>query len=80
MVALNRDLRNIQFFTSAFSSTTPQIDCYPASSAIDIDLYKKVNNFDNARRKSPSLSKVISRSASVESKTSSISYYKGIVI
>ena len=45
-----------------------------------INLNKKVNNFDNARERSPSSSSVTSRSTSVESKTSFIPYYERIVI
>ena len=80
MIVSNRDLRNIQLSTSAFLFTTSQIDCIPASLAINIDLYKKVNNFDNVRRRPPSLSRIISKSASVESKIFSIPYYKRMVI
>ena len=44
MIVPNIDLRNIQISTSAFLSTL-QIDCLPASSAMDI-------NFDNVRGRS----------------------------
>ena len=44
---------------------------------IDID---KVDNFDDVRGRSPSSSKIISGSASIFSSTSSILYYKRIVI
>ena len=74
MVASNRDLRNVQISTSAFSSTTLQMDHLPASLAIDI------NNFDNVRERSPSSSKVISRSTFVISKTSFIPYHERMKI
>ena len=80
MVASNRDSRNIQISTSAFSSTTLQMDCLPASSAMDIDFNKNVNNFDNVRGRSPSPSRVTSRSTSVISKTSSIPYHERMEI
>ena len=47
---------------------------------MDIDITKKVNNFDSARGRSPSPSNVSSRSTSVESKTSSIPYHERMVI
>ena len=56
------------------------MDCYLASSVMNIDLYKKVDNFDDTRGKSSFFSRVTSRSALVESKTSSILYYERIVI
>jgi len=71
---------NIQFSPSAFISTAPQMERLPASSAMDIDITKKVDNFDNARGRSPSPSNVSSRSASVKSKTSFIPYHERIVI
>ena len=80
MVAPNRVLGNIQFPPSAFTSTASQIDYLLAGLAIDINTTKKVNNYDNARERSSSSSFVSSRSTSVESKASSIPYYKRIVI
>jgi len=74
MVAPNRDLRNVQISTSAFSSTTLQMDRLLASLAMDID------NFDNVRERSPSSSRVTSRSNSVISKISSIPYHKRMEI
>ena len=56
------------------------MDHLPASLVIDIDFNKKVNNFDNVRKRSSSPSRVTSRSISVISKTSSIFYYKRIEI
>ena len=47
---------------------------------MDINVTKKVDNFDNARRRSPSSSNVSSRSASVELKASSIPYHERMVI
>ena len=80
MVVPNRDLRDIQISTSAFSSTTLQIDHLPASSAINIDFNKKVNNFNNIKRRSSSLNRVTLRSTSVISKISSIFYHKRMEI
>jgi len=51
-----------------------------AGSVMDIDINKKVNNFDSARERSLSSSNVSSRSASVELKISPILYHKRIVI
>ena len=47
---------------------------------MDIDINKKVNNFDSARERFPSSSNVSSRSASVKLKISPILYHKRIVI
>jgi len=80
MVAPNRDLRNIQISTLAFSSTIFQIDHLSANSAIDINFNKNVNNFDNVRKRSPSPSRVTSRSTCVVSKTFSILYYERMKI
>ena len=56
------------------------MDCLPASSAMDIDFNKNVDNFDNVRGRSPSPSRVTSRSTSVISKTSSIPYHERMEI
>jgi len=52
----------------------------PAGLAMNIDITKKVNNFDSARGRSPSPSNVSSRSASVKLKASSIPYHERMVI
>ena len=80
MVVPNRVLGNIQFSPSAFIPTAPQMECLPAGSAMDIDITKKVDNFDSARGRSPSPSNVSSRSASVKLKASSIPYHERMVI
>ena len=64
----------------ATTPTASQMECLPAGLAIDINITKKVDNFDSARGRSPSPSNVFSRSASVKSKASSIPYHKRIVI
>ena len=52
----------------------------PASLVINIDITKKVNNFDSARGRSSSPSNVFSKSVLVKSKASSIPYHKRMVI
>ena len=74
MVAPIIYLANKHLFTLAFNLTSSQIAKTPASKAIDI------NNFDNIRRRSTSPSKTSSRSPSISSTTSSISYHKKIEI
>ena len=56
------------------------MDHLPAGSVIDINFNKNVDNFDNVRRRSPSPSRVTSRSTSIISKTSSIPYHKRMEI
>jgi len=80
IVVPNRNLRNIQFFTSAIPSTILQMACLPVESVIDINVNKYVNNYDDVREKSPSPNSINSRSASVFSKAFTISYYKRIEI
>ena len=76
MVAPNRDLRNIHFSTLAFLSTALQMDCLPADSAIDINDYKNIKNYDEGRERTSSLlSKVSSRSTFVSLKATSIKYH-----
>ena len=76
MVAPNRDLRNIHFSTLAFSSTALQMDCLPADSAIDINDYKNIKNYDESRERTSFLfSKVSSRSTFISSKATSIKYH-----
>jgi len=52
----------------------------PVESVIDINFNKYVNNYDDVKGKSPSLNSINSRSASVLSKASTISYYKRMEI
>ena len=67
MVAPNRVLGNIQFSPSTFIPTTSQIKHLPAGLVIDINITKKVNNFDSVRRRSLSSSNISSRSILVKS-------------
>jgi len=53
--------------------------CLPSSVVMDIDNHN-VNNYDDVRERKSSLSNVSSKSAFVFSSTSSISYYKRMVI
>ena len=80
IVVPNRDLRNIQFFTSAIPPTTLQMACLLVESMIDINVNKYVNNYDDVRGRFLSPNSINSRSASVLSKASTISYYKRIEI
>jgi len=80
MIAPDRNLRNIQISTLAFLSTTLQIDHLLAGSVMDIDFNKNVDNFDNIRGRSPSSSRVTSKSTSIISKTFSIHYYERMEI
>ena len=77
MVAPNSNLENKQFLSSAFTSFTVQMA--PLSPVVVMDV-NKVDNFNNIRERSPSFSKVSSRSISVFSSVSSILYYKRMVI
>jgi len=56
------------------------MECLLASSAMNINITKKVDNFNSARRRSPSPSNVSSRSASVKLKAFSILYHERIVV
>ena len=47
---------------------------------MNINRIKKVDNYNDAREKSPFSSNIFSRSASVKSKAFSIPYYKRMVI
>jgi len=81
MIVSNRDLRNIYFFTSALLSTAFQIDCLPANSAMNIDDYKNINNYNNAKERTSFLSSKVSlRNTSVNSKASSMGYHKRMEI
>jgi len=77
MVAPNRDLENIHFVSIAFTTSTVHI--YPFPSAIEMDI-DKVNNFDNVRERSQSLSNILSRSAFLVSRASSKLYHKRMMI
>ena len=81
MIVSNRDLRNMYFSTSAFLSIAFQIDCLPANLAINIDDYKNVNNYNNAKERTSFLSSKVSlRNTSVNSKASSMEYHKRMEI
>jgi len=77
MVAPNRNLENIHFVSIAFTTSTVHI--YPFPSAIEMDI-DKVNNFDNIRERSQSLSNISSRSAFLVSRASSKLYHKRMMI
>ena len=77
MVAPNRDLRNKQFLSSAFTFSTIQMASLPSIVVMDVN---KVNNFDNVRRRSPSSSKVSFRSTSIFSNISSILHHERMII
>jgi len=51
-----------------------------ASLAMDINITKKVDNFDSTKGRSPSLSNVSSKSASIKLKAFSISYHERMII
>ena len=81
IVVPNRNLRNIHFSTSALSSSALQMDCLLANSAMNIDNYRNIDNYDKARKRtSLTSSKVSSRNVSVSSKTFSITYYERMEI
>ena len=81
MIVSNRDLRNMYFSTSAFLSIAFQIDCLPANSVMNIDDYKNVSNYNNAKERTSFLSSKVSlRNTSVNSKASSMGYYKRMEI
>ena len=77
MVAPNRDLENIHFLSSAFTTSTAQM--HPLPSAMEIDI-NNVNNYDNIRGRSHSLSNISSRSVFVILKASSRPYHEKMVI
>ena len=80
MVIPNRDLGNKQqfSFSLAFINSTSQMAQFSILSLV-INI-NDVDNFNNVRERSPSFSKVISRSPSVSLSTSSIPYYERMVI
>ena len=79
IVAPNRDIRNIHFLSSAFTSFSAQMANLPSNLVMDINNCN-VNNYDDVRKRPFSSSKVSSKSASVSSSASSIPYPKRMVI
>jgi len=79
MVAPNRDIRNINFLSSVFTTSLVQMACLSPDVAMDIDKHS-IDNYDDVRRRNASPSNVFSRSTSVSSSTSSIPYHKRMVI
>ena len=79
MVALNRDIRNINLHSSAFTNSSAQMVFFPPSVAIDI-VKHSVNNYDDIRGRKSSSSNISSRSILVVSGISSIIYYNRMII
>ena len=79
MIALNKDIRNINFLSSAFTNSSAQMAHLSPNVAMDVNDHN-VNNYDNVRGRKYSPSNVFSRSASVSSSTSSISYHHRMTI
>jgi len=77
MVVPNRDLGNIHFFSSAFTTTSTQTN--PLPSALEMDI-NSVDNYDNVRGRTHSPSNVSTRSASIVSQASSLPYHERMVI
>ena len=77
MVVSNRDLENICFVSLAFTTSTFQMSSFPSTMEMDID---NINNFNDIRGRSHSLSNISSRSASIVSRASLILYYERMTI
>ena len=73
----NRDLGNIHFVSTAFTTFTIYIHLFPSAMEMDID---KVDNFDDVRERSQSPSNISSRSMSLVSRASSKPYYERMMI
>jgi len=76
MVVPNRDLGNMHFLFSAFTTST-QMNPLPSALEMDID---SVDNYDNIRKRTHSSSNTSTRSASVVLQASSLPYYERMVI
>ena len=79
VVVSNRDIRNINFLSSVFTTSSAQMAHLPSNVAIDVNKHS-INNYDNIREKNTSLSNVSFRSASVSLSTFSIPYHERMVI
>jgi len=79
MVAPNRDIRNRNLHSSAFTNSSAQMVFFPPSVAMDVDKHS-VDNYDNVRERKSSPSNVSSRSALVVSGISSIVYHNRMII
>ena len=77
MVVPNRDLGNIHFLSSAFTTTSTQMNSLPSALEMNID---SINNYDNVRERTHSPSNISTRSVSVVSQASSLLYHKRMVI
>ena len=79
MVAYNRDIRNINLYSSAFTNSSAQIVFFPPGVAMNIDKHS-VNNYDDVRERKSFSSNVSSRSVLVVLGVSSIAYYDRMII
>ena len=79
VVVSNRDIRNINFLSSVFTTSSAQMAHLPSNVAIDVNKHS-INNYDNVREKNTSSSNVSFRSASVSLSTFSIPYHERMVI
>ena len=83
MVVPNRDLGNIHFLSSAFTTTSTQTSTQtnpnPLPSALEMDI-NSVDNYDDVRGRTHSPSNVSTRSVSVVSQASSLPYHERMVI
>ena len=77
MVAPNRDLENIYFVSSAFTTSTLQMPSFSSAMEIDIDNF---DNFDDIRGRSHFLSNALSRSMSIVFRVFLILYHERITI
>ena len=79
VVVSNRDIRNINFLSSVFTTSLAQMAYLPSNVAMDVNKHS-INNYDNVRGKNTFPSNVSSRSTSVSSSTFSIPYHERMVI
>jgi len=77
MVAPNRNLGNIHFLSSAFTTTSTQMNSLLSTLEMNIN---SINNYDNVRERTHSPSNISTRSTSVVSQASSLLYYERMVI
>jgi len=79
MVASNRDIKNINFYSSALTNFLTQIVFFFLGVAMNVDKYS-IDNYDNMRKRKSSPSNISSRNVSVISNVSSVVYYDRMII
>jgi len=79
IIAPNRDIRNINLHSSAFTNSSVQMVFFSPGVVMDINKHS-VDNYDDMRERKSSPSNVSSRSALVVSGISSIVYHNRMII